>query len=104
MSALGRFLRQCEDGKVAFRCPGCQSAHSITVAPGHWRYNGNPDAPTILPSVKIEGCLTIENADDGPSLYGVCHSNVTNGFIYFHGDTTHGLSGQSVPLPEFDQE
>ena len=79
---------------LRFFCPGCGNVHGVVVAgPGAWGYNGNREAPTFTPSVKV----TMP-----PSDY-CCHSFVTDGRIQFLSDCTHHLAGQTVDLPGWDE-
>ncbi len=129
MSAIGTKLRQSEDGKVLFRCPGCDAAHGINVGkgPGPRRgWNGSGDAPTFTPSVRVRGI----RAPDGrevmtpaeeaeydaifaaggseavlASRFGTtCHTFVTDGRIQFLDDCSHKLAGQTVDLPDWDSK
>lgn len=100
---------------VQFVCPGCAAhrghrAHGLLTlhvnwlpdgettesvhAAGkpHWGFNGSLDSPTFAPSV-------LQRAGDY-----VCHSFVRDGAIEFLGDCTHGLAGQTVPLPELPED
>lgn len=94
MSLLHHVLKK-EDGSgpdLMFFCPGCECGHGVWVAPnkspsgGSWTWNGSMDAPTFAPSILIPE---------------ICHSHVTDGKISFLGDSTHALTGQTVPLPDF---
>ncbi|MEI6702603.1 MAG: DUF6527 family protein [Deltaproteobacteria bacterium] len=75
-------------------CPGCDNFHAVqtTDAPDGtktvWTFNDSLSSPTFFPSLLYK--------DDGE----VCHSNVSNGLIHFHGDSTHKLRNQTVPLLE----
>lgn len=94
-------MRSAEGGYLFFWCPGCDGAHMVGVGEGsgpRWGYNGNPDAPTLTPSVFVNA--------PGPHHYDgaeTCHSFVTDGRIQFLNDCTHALAGQTVDLPDFDQ-
>lgn len=117
---LSSKLRAVEGGGLMFRCPGCEEPHMVTVGEGagpRWGYNGNPDAPTFSPSVLVrsghyvpghtgECWCTWETEDGEKSGFGcyVCHSFVTDGRIQFLGDCSHALAGQTVDLPDFDEE
>ena len=84
---------------ISFWCPGCDSAHVVAVGQSKWSWDGNVDAPTISPSILV----TYDGADAGqndapPSR---CHSFVRDGQIEFCSDSTHALSGQTVPLPDW---
>ena len=96
---LSRVLAQAKEGDLFFECPGCDMVHGISTGadPGpRWGYNGNAEAPTFTPSVLVR-----YNWSDGPR---VCHSFVTDGRIQFLGDCTHGLAGQTVDLPDWEDE
>ena len=122
MAALGRFLRSVDGDRVAFNCPGCGTGHVIAIgetASPRWSFNGDLEKPTFAPSV-LTGYYKLsakgkeelkEWYDKGmPDKKGeqfdgahiVCHSYITDGNIQFLADSTHSLSGQTVPLPDFD--
>ncbi len=121
MSALGKKLRQCEGGVVTFKCPGCNSSHSVSVnsgVPGRdWAFNGDGDKPTFSPSVLVrgghylsehkpgDGCwctFNKKNPDRAPDFKCErCHSFVRDGAIQFLDDCSHALAGQTVDLPDF---
>lgn len=94
MSALSSILRKSGAHRVSFFCPGCDSPHSIPVSGEgtKWEYNGNPEAPTFAPSLKITG----------GSDY-CCHIFVRDGQIEFLTDCTHALAGQTVPIPPWPE-
>ena len=55
--------------------------------------------PTITPSVRVSW------SGPGPNgTHNCCHFNITEGEILFHGDCTHELKGQKIPLPDATQE
>lgn len=98
-----------------FMCPGCEEYHTFpcngkTLHNGHtWNFNMDMDRPTVTPSLNIAWGKEVDPnwslPDDIPETdhfkwSGRCHSTVTDGKIFFHGDTTHGLKLQSVILPE----
>ena len=113
MSALGSKLRRVEGGRVAFWCPGCGSAHQITVDGSRrpcWGFNGDGDAPTFTPSILVRtghyfephGKHCDKSGDpDWPCDCVCCHSFVTAGRIQFLADCTHALAGQTVDLPDW---
>ncbi len=89
-----------EAGKrIAFWCPACDIAHAVRVvndptADHHiWEFNGDVEAPTLLPSVLIRYPVGKETR--------VCHFDVFDGRIRYAPDSTHELRGQTVDLPEF---
>lgn len=111
MGELG-ILRDMGDGLLGLWCPGCKRIHMINTdtddrptAPA-WDFNGNYDRPTFNPSVKVWGVEELTDEEYERVLSGqlieprpfVCHSTVTDGNIFFHPDTTHALSGQTVSL------
>lgn len=112
-----------EDGRVSFRCPGCNLHHSLPVegAGTTWGFNGDVDSPTITPSILARGgccyeadwhnqeqrrrpgperCDKGQPDEDGISMCHVCHSFVREGRIEFLSDCTHELAGQTVDLPQ----
>lgn len=114
MSALSRKLRAARGGGILFWCPGCDGAHMIPVGEGsgpRWGYNGDPERPTFTPSVLVRGTVPPSDAQVERMMMGeklepvpfVCHSVVTDGRIQFLGDCSHALAGQTVDLPDFDQ-
>ena len=98
VSAISKFLRSAEGGRLLFYCRGCGMAHQVSVGDGpgpRWGYNGNPDKPTFTPSVRVRWT-------HGPQHEPrVCHTFVTDGRIQYLGDCTHALAGQTIDLPEF---
>ena len=113
MGALSRRLRNVQGGSLAFWCPGCDEAHVVTSG---WTWNGNAESPTFQPSVLVRSghfvpghvgpecwCTYNRQHADNPAPFKcrVCHSFVTDGCIQFLSDCTHGLAGQTVPLPDF---
>ncbi len=99
MSALGTKMRRIGGGRVAFWCPGCDSAHQIRVegAAGGWEFDGNADAPTFSPSILVNG----GRVNGRFVSEAVCHSFVRAGQIEFLGDCTHAFAGQTVALPDW---
>lgn len=79
-----------ERGEVyAFHCPGCQYGHAYEVP--RWTWNGSMDKPTFTPSLLVwEG---------HPSQ---CHLNMSDGVIFYHGNSHHALAGKSVECPDWD--
>jgi hypothetical protein len=120
MSALSKILRDVEGGGLTFWCPGCQMAHMVRHGDGpgpRWLWNGNAEKPTFSPSVLIQWtqwvppATTLELAakiNAGEIVQHeeqrVCHSFVTDGRIQFLADCTHPLAGQTVDLPEWNDD
>ncbi len=86
-------------GHFLFDCPGCKCCHAIYTDefisdnPNHprWKYNGDPDCPTVTPSIRVFD-------EEGT----ICHSYVTAGNIHFLADCRHELAGKIVPIPNFE--
>ncbi len=100
MGQLSAVLRNTADGHGHW-CPGCEELHVVPAGKG-WTFDGNIDRPTFSPSVKI----TYNGADAGQvreggrrAPYACCHYFIKAGQIEFCGDSTHGLAGQTVPMP-----
>lgn len=103
MVRIGKKLRSVEGGRLMFWCPGCDGAHQVGVGEGpgpRWGYNGNADAPTFTPSVLVT--YNGPDAGTGGAPPAICHSFVTDGRIQFLSDCTHGLAGQTVELPDWE--
>ena len=106
-----------DDKHAEFKCPGCNSLHSITVnCENSWEWNGDLEKPTIKPSILVVGThLTSRGETDYnnwvdagfpnrnvkifESVETRCHSFITDGMIQFLSDCSHNLAGQTVPLP-----
>ena len=84
-------------GDWGFHCPGCGYAHSFRVNSDttrpQWSWNGSLDKPTFTPSLLVNRGHATQ-----------CHSNVTDGRIQFHSDSYYKLAGQTVDLPDWDDE
>lgn len=75
-------------------CPACQKGHPFWVddhPEKTWVFNGNFERPTFTPSLRVYG--------DYPET--ACHLTLTDGKIFFHGDSPHSLAGQTVELPAY---
>lgn len=86
---------------ISFWCPGCDSAHVVSVGATSWSWDGNVDAPTISPSILVTYDGPDAGQDDAPPAR--CHSFVRSGVIEFLSDCTHALAGQHVPLPDWPE-
>ena len=97
MGALSKKLRSMEWGAggsaIGHWCPGCDGLHVIVVKKADngpaWEWDGNVNAPTCSPSVKVTG------------HDGVCHYYLKGGKIEFCGDSTHEFAGKTVELPDW---
>jgi len=111
MAQLSSILRSGEDGRLMFRCPGCNEIHTIQHGVGigpRWTWNGDVNYPTFSPSILVTGMLPMtEEQHEAYELgYGLpepipmrCHSFVADGKIQFLTDCTHALAGSTVELP-----
>jgi hypothetical protein len=127
MGALSAILRSAEDGRLAFRCPGCDEFHVVSTAPRapgpRWTWNGDTERPTFSPSILVrtirknltpaeedlyDHLMTQTGGRDmvlhDPRFSYVCHSFVVAGQIQFLADSTHHLAGQTVPIPPWDKK
>ncbi|MGH0053204.1 MAG: DUF6527 family protein [Sphaerochaetaceae bacterium] len=80
-------------GYVAFRCPGCDTIHSVPVAPenpNRWKFNGLTEKPTLHPSILV--------AKD--ELSRRCHLFVRDGEIIYLSDCHHDMKGMTVPMED----
>jgi len=107
MSMLGRFMRKTETGHAIW-CPGCGRMH---VIPNRWGFDGNIEAPTFVPSVKIE--YNGQDAGVFDAAVGLafqrapakcCHFFLRAGVLEYCPDSTHKLAGQNIILPEIPLE
>lgn len=90
MGAMGKKIRNTSDG-IVHACPACNEIHHFTTSGSTaWMFDGNREAPTFSPSMKV-------SYHDGR----VCHYILTAGIINYCGDSTHGMAGKSVPLPDW---
>jgi hypothetical protein len=100
---MGIKVRESAQNRLAFQCPGCKREHEISVNPAKnaggagWDWNGSVTQPTFKPSV----LSNVGRAHPGLHL---CHSFVTGGRIQFLPDSTHTLAGQTVELPDYEED
>lgn len=112
MNPVGALRRwRTPDGKTGTRlymwCPGCADLHAVEIeGQPRWEWDGNLEAPTVSPSIKVTGVQWAEGKTFHKPTHGVargeqtvCHSYVKQGAWQFLGDCTHTLGGQVVPLP-----
>jgi len=97
------------------KCPACGS-HTLPVGgqtPGpKWDFNGNQDLPSFRPSLLVrrghfitgEDPANCKKCKEAPGTCVICHSFITNGQIEFLGDCTHEFAGQTMDLPEIEDE
>jgi Family of unknown function (DUF6527) len=99
MPRLSAKLLQVADGIVAHWCPACERHHHIWIGrPQDWSFDGNLEAPTFSPSVKV----TYDGRDAGQpgAPAACCHYFLHVGYLSFCADSTHKLAGKTVPLPD----
>jgi hypothetical protein len=93
-----------EDGYLQWICPAQDCGdHQVPVGPvavtgGCWGFNGNTEAPTLTPSVRISW----EGLVDDRQVRRCCHFHVVDGVVNFCGDCTHELAGKNVPLKDYE--
>lgn len=124
MGALSPILRNVDGGRLTWWCPGCNSPHQVPVtvtsgtlptpdaddpdwtpppeyyeARNGWTWNGSARRPSFMPSVLV----TYDGPDAGQAGAPprVCHSFVVDGQMQMLADCTHGLAGQTVPIPDW---
>lgn len=109
MGQVGNKLRRTgasdgyTNGGYGHWCPACEEMHAFaTDGPqrngAQWRFDGNLDAPSFSPSMNI----TI-GPDPETGAVERCHYFVRAGQIEYCGDSTHALSGKTVPLPDLPE-
>lgn len=84
------------DGKQygrRFYCPGCDDYHDVGLG---WKYNNNPEIPTLSPSVLVTGKHYDHKTDKWSDVR--CHSFVRDGKIQYLNDCHHDLKGQTVEM------
>ena len=97
---MGVKVHSYGNGVWVFHCPGCGYDHPFHTDPAHhptkqsWTCNESVTSPTITPSLLV--------FKDVPSAR--CHSFITAGRIQFLMDCFHGLKGQTVDIPDWDNE
>jgi len=70
-------------------CPACGYPH---VFDSRWGFDGNHEAPTFTPSMKVN------TGRDGKN---VCHSFLAHGVWNYGNDCTHALKGKTAPAPDW---
>ncbi len=113
-AAIRKWSSPNESGERLFLwCPACDDVHQIEVdksRPTSWEWDGNLDAPTISPSILVNGT----QLEDGATFHRknhrvaagertVCHSFVRSGRWEFLGDCTHTFAGQTVEMVDLPE-
>ena len=111
MGQISSKLRRIAGGGFSYWCQGCEEMHAVNSG---WKFDGNLEAPTFSPSVKVTSghyspgwkgpdCWCTYNAahPDNPSGFkcSCCHTLIKGGMVQFLGDCTHPLAGQTLPMP-----
>lgn len=112
MGQVSKVLRSGGD-MYSHWCPGCGEMHFIPTDRDdgpNWSFDGNVDAPTFNPSVRIGGKLTVKvngrwtgewvRDAAGNAVDMCCHYFLHAGVLKYCSDSTHALAGQEIPLPE----
>lgn len=86
------------DRLLTFYCPGCHTWHKLDTQ--LWRWNGDVDAPSIRPSIRIATGHYADPQWPQDPTDSICHSMVVQGQIRYIGDSTHHLSGCTIDLPD----
>lgn len=74
-----------------FKCPACKMSHGVPVTGSRaWAWNQSLTRPTLSPSLLV----TMP-----PSPYR-CHFFLVDSRIYYLGDCSHEMKGQTVELPD----
>ncbi len=92
-------IRITNDNKIWFWCPACDAGHVINIDQSKnpkWSWNQDREKPTITPSLDVKGPV------NDLRFIERCHSIVTDGKIFYCGDSTHELAGKTVDLPDND--
>lgn len=94
-------------------CPGCEDLHHVQfggTAGNQWEFDGNTERPTLSPSLLVRAVQWPEeyalpkfgkrrdrHRKITPGQHTICHSFVRDGQWQFLPDSTHVLTGQTVP-------
>jgi hypothetical protein len=98
-------LHKVDEQHIVFHCPGCDSGHMIPISGPHaWGWNGSMDAPTFTPSILVRNPANPNALEEFKEWRTErrCHSFVRDGHIQYLTDSTHKLSGQTVPIPDWE--
>ncbi len=97
---LGEKLYRLDKTMLEWYCPGCEMMHPARIVKeagqASWTWDGSEEKPTFHPSFVVKYTRHDKNV--------LCHSFVIEGRIRYLTDSTHGLSGQIVDLPDVPQE
>jgi hypothetical protein len=103
-------LKNQDDSFVAhyIYCPACKCGHGFDK---RWSFNGDFDKPTFTPSMLVKSKHPKGYSNDNPAPLGwhgeyentVCHSFVTDGKIQYLSDCTHDMAGQTIDIPDLNE-
>lgn len=89
----------------SFWCPGCDQRHAVYTSHSTlrtkgpvWQFNGDAQSPSFTPSL-----LNTWTHGESPEPRR-CHLFISHGQIIYCSDCTHALAGQTVDLPDEDQD
>jgi len=102
---MPRAVLKSGDTCVSIFCPGCGHPHTLPIREKvgdrpSWLFDGNFDLPTLQPSIHVNP----PGGQHHSKTHPICHSFVRAGRIEYLNDSTHGLSGQTIDLPEYPEE
>jgi hypothetical protein len=105
MPRAAKWVFDTREIRWAIFCPGCRCYHAMHVQGGKptspkWTFNGDVNYPTFHPSVLCRWEYPV--ASQKPPK--ICHSWIRAGRITFLDDSTHELAGQTVDLPEVEDD
>lgn len=103
-------VRKVEGDRYAYWCQGCEEVHMVGPS---WTFDGNMASPTFAPSVLVTSghyapgwkgpscwCTYRVDHPDCEFICSRCHTFIRGGMVEFLSDCTHGLAGQTLPLPD----
>lgn len=73
-----------------------------------WQLEGSHEEPTIYPSVKVTYDHWVPPAELGKPkepqtlVSDICHTQITNGSIFYYLDSTHAKAGETIKMLPFD--
>lgn len=94
---------------LAHYCPACNMMHAVYLEgsnfPEKWKWNGNPDQPSFMPSLKHSFTWHYPpnhtpRPEGNDRVAVVCHYHITGGKIQYCHDCTHTYAGMIVDLPD----
>jgi hypothetical protein len=111
LSRLSAVLAKGDDGKLYFKCPGCNALHGVNCGEGlgeEFVFDGNVDAPTFSPMLRFGmrgGGISLDPSLEQKVMivnHGKCRMYVTRGKIQFSDDSTNWYKGRVVGMVALD--